>query len=157
MRRDNGTAQHLERHIHALVGRRRAPAPAHRDGCGGLRLDELSARKADPLPKREERACRLPVVDRRADDDAVRVLQLLDYSIGRVVAERALAQALRPALAAGDASANGLVASPDRLGFDAFRRKRVGYFPQGARRVAVCTRASIDEQYFHIVPFLVLN
>ena len=127
----------------------------NRDGRGGLRLDELGAREADALPEREKRACRLPVVDRRADDDSVRVLKILDYAVGRVVAEYALAQILCLALIAGNASADGLVSDPGRLRFDAFRRKRVGDFLQRAGSVAVRARASVYEQYFHFVPFLV--
>ena len=155
LRRDNGAAQHFKGHVHALVGRRRAPAAANRDGRGGLRLDELRAREADALPEREECARRLPVVDRRADDDSVRLLQLLYDAVGRIVAEHALAEVLRLALVAGDTSADRLVANPYRLRFNAFRRKRVGDFLQRTGCVAVRARTSIDEQHFHIVSFLV--
>ena len=153
LRRDDGAAQHLERHVHALVRRSRSSAAANRDGRGGLRLDELRAREADALPKREKRAGRLAVIDRRADDDSVRILQLLDDAVGRIVIEHALAEVLCLALIAGDASADRLVSDPGRLRFDAFRGKRVGDFLQRAGSVAVCTRTSVDKQYFHFVLF----
>ena len=151
--RDERAVQHLERHVHALERRRGTAATAHRDGCGGLRLDMRPTREADALPHGEERAVGLAIVGRRAKDYAVGITQLFDDAVGYVVVKHATAERLLDALVAGATAAHRLLADPDGLGFDSLGDEGVGDFLKRASRVAVFTRASVDEQYFHFLPF----
>ena len=153
LRRDDRAVQHLERHIHALERRCRTAAPAHRDRGGRLCLDVCPTRKADTLPHGEKCAVGLAVVGGRTYHECIGRRKLLDDAVGDIVVEDAASERLLDALVASAASAHRLLADPDGLGLDPFGDKGVGYFLERPRRVAVLTRASVDEQYFHFVPF----
>ena len=149
LRADQYRVQHLERHVQALERGRRTSAAADGNRRGRLAVDQRGGRETDTLPRRQERSGRLAVVGRRANHDRVGGLELLDDPVGHIVVERAAAEILSPALAAGDAAPDGLQADPEGFGLEAFRGERVSDFLQRPGRVAVGVGTSVDEQYFH--------
>ena len=153
LRRDDWAVQHLKGHVHALKRSCRTAAPAHRDGGGRFGFDMRPTRKADTLPHGEECAVGLAVVGGRTYHERIGRRKLPDDAVGDVVIEDAASERLLDALVASAAAANRLLADPDGLGFDSLGSKGVGDFLERPRRVAVFTRASVDEQYFHFVPF----
>ena len=155
LRRDDRAVQHLKGHVHALKRRCRATATAHRYGGSGFGLDMRPTRKTDTLPHGEKCTVGLTVVGGRTDHESIGRRQLLDDTVGNVVVKDAASERLLDALVAGAAAANRLLADPDGLGFDPFGDEGVGNFLERPRRVAIFTRTSVDEQYFHFdVPLL---
>ena len=155
LRRDDWAVQHLKGHVHTLKRSCRTAAPTHRDGGGRFGFDIRPTRKADTLPHGEECAVGLAVVGGRADHERIGRRKLLDDSVGDVVVEDAASERLLDALVARAAAANRLLADPDDLGVYSLGDEGVGNFLERPRRVAVFTRTSVYEQYFHFdVPLL---
>lgn len=147
LRRDDGHVADGEILVELLEGGRGA-APAARDNRSAdlarhapLRRIEEPVEEGDKLPGRSA------VIDRRADDQTVELLQPGLNLLHHVIAE---AVPRLEAVAAGDAARQGLLAQIEHLGLDSVLLQRGGHLAQGRMGAALTVGAAVDKQYLHL-------
>ena len=145
LRGDYGHIHHLESHVHGLESSRRTAPSAHAHGSGRLILSKLSGREEHPLNERQHRAVGLSVVDRRADNQRIALLQLLCDAVADIVVEHATLQLLHGTLPAGNATTHGLHPDMDNLCFQTVLFECLCSLAQRHKRVAVLARTAVDK------------
>ena len=120
------------------------------DHAGGLAA-EAAAGVEHPVQQRDEGAVGGGVIHRRADDQAVGVLHLLQHPVHQVVVKHAAAGIfLTPA--AGGAAPDGLAHHVEDLRLHPFTFQGGGNLPQSGGGAAVHVGAAVEQKYFHMKP-----
>ena len=137
----------LEHHVQTVEGCCGATATAHGYPCGGLVLGEVAACVENTLHHRQHTAVRLTVIGGRAYDEGIRSGHLVDDLVARVIVKHAMFPVA--AMAPGDAAMQGLGAELHQNGLHTMFVQLFRYLAESGEGVAVCSRASVDHQYFH--------
>ena len=119
--------------------------PARRDDCRPDfhgRIDRARGAVEEPVEKSVELAVRAGIVNRCPDNETVGFGKFGRYFVDRVVENTFL---VGPAIVAGDAAADILVADGDALGFDSVFVESAFHFFEPAGRAAVWMGTSVDQ------------
>ena len=105
----DGHVHHLEHQVQRLVGCRSTATTADGNCCRRLILN-LGTREECSLKHSHHRSVGLTIIDGRADDERIGLIEFLYNSVSDVVIKDTAAELFHLALSAGNAAADGLVA-----------------------------------------------
>lgn len=150
LRRDDGHVADGEILVELLEGGRGAAPAARNNRSADLARHAPLRRIEEPVEEGDKLPGRAAVIDRRADDQTVELLQPCLNLLHHVVAE---AVPRLEAVAAGDAARQGLLAQIEHLGLDSVLLQRGGHLAQGRMGAALTVGAAVDKQYLHLRSF----
>ena len=136
---------HLKRHLECLESRRSTTSSADRHSRSRFVLKVRAVGEERTLHDSEECAVGLTVIDRRAENETVRLCELGRDSVAHIVVKDTTTVRFRLACTASYTATNRFVADPNDLGFETFGLQRLGDLTKCRKGVAVLSRRTIDQ------------
>ena len=134
--------------VQAIEGCAAATAAAAYDSCGGLAC-KIGLGVENSVKKSADVAACGCEVNGRADDHAVCILYLGGAFVYAVLSAEYATFSFAEAGTAADTAANGLIAYPENLGFNAVCLQSGGYLLKSGIGAALLVGTAVYKQYFH--------
>ena len=141
---NNGHVVHEEILVEAVEGCGCTAAAAGNHSCGQLALQAGACAEAEAVQNAADLGGCAAVVNGRAHNDAVELIQTVDDLVDQIVEDAAAGFC---ALAAVDAAVDGFGAHPHDFGFDAVLVQNACHLIEGGIAAAVLMGAAVEKQY----------